>query len=91
MITIDVLDAQTTKTVKPSLQNQVRFQTLEMGTLDYRMALAQNQQRGMQRVAHTAHLLKSSRAGDLAVDVQRLLEVSSAQVMTLAERYVFRK
>lgn len=91
MITIDVLDAQTTKTVKPSLQNQARFQTLEMGTLDYRMALAQNQQRSMQRVAHTAHLLKSSRAGDLAVDVQRLLEDGSAQVLTLAERYVFRK
>ncbi|HLE52610.1 MAG TPA: hypothetical protein VI755_11140 [Anaerolineales bacterium] len=55
------------------------------------MALAQNQQRGMQRAAHTAHLLKSGRAGDLAVDVQRLLEDSSAKVLTLAERYVFRR
>ena len=91
MITIDVLDAHITRTEKPSLQNQARLQTLEMGTLDYRMALAQNQQRGMQRAAHTAHLLKSSRAGDLAVDVQRLLEDSSAKVLTLAERYVFRR
>ncbi|OGO64673.1 MAG: hypothetical protein A2Z45_11240 [Chloroflexi bacterium RBG_19FT_COMBO_55_16] len=91
MITIDVLDTHTTRTEKPYLQNQARLQTLEMGTLDYRMVLAQNQLRGMQRAAHTAHLLKISRAGNLAVDVQRLLENSSAKVLTLAERYVFRR
>ncbi len=91
MITIDVLDAQITKTEKPSLQSQVRLQAFAIGAVDYRMALVQNQQRGMLRVAHTAQLLKSSRVGNLAVDVQRLFEDSSEQVLTLAERYVFRR
>ncbi len=91
MITIDVLGVHKTRTERPSVQNQARLQTSGIGTLDVRLTLAQNYQRGLLQVAHNAHLLRATRAGSLAVDVQRFFEENPARVLTLAERYIFRR
>lgn len=86
MNAIDLIYPLLAQAEKPVARRQPSLPAVEIPSYDAASLLAYQQQSSLLKAAHSARLIKASRNGGLAIDVQRFFERKSNPA-PLVERY----
>lgn len=90
MITIDVIDENRSRSEKPSYRTDEYSAFVDHRSYDPVHLVLENQRSRMLQAAHTARILKTSKRNNLAIEVQRWMQNTKGEMLTLIERYARR-
>jgi hypothetical protein len=90
MITIDMIDENQSRSEKPYYRTDEYSAYVDHRIYDPVHVVLENQRNRLLQAAHTARILKTSRRNNLAIEVQRWMQKTKGEMITLVERYARR-